>query len=161
MAIEIGQTLPNNTFFVAGPDGLEPRTTQEVFGGRRVVLCAVPGAFTPTCDKNHLPGYLRHAAEIKAKGVDAIAVTAVNDGFVMKAWAAASDAQGAIEFLSDGNADFARAVGLSFDGSARGLGLRSQRYSMLVENGVVKSLAVEDVPGKADISGAAAMLASL
>ncbi len=161
MAIAVGDKLPDTTFFINGPEGLEPRTSTEIFAGRKVVLFAVPGAFTPTCDKNHLPGYLKRAAAIKSKGIDAIAVTGVNDGFVMKAWANASGAEGQIEFLSDGNAEFATAVGLTMDGSARGLGIRSQRYAMLVENGVVKSLAVEDAPGKADVSGADAMLASL
>lgn len=161
MAIAIGDTLPHTTFFVSGPDGLEPRTTVEIFGGRTVALFAVPGAFTPTCDKNHLPGYLKNAAAIKAKGVDAIAVTGVNDGFVMRAWAKSAGAEGQIEFLSDGSAEFAKAIGLTLDGTAHGLGIRSQRYAMLVENGVVKSLAVEDSPGTADVSGADAMLASL
>ena len=161
MPIEIGQPLPPATFFVSGPDGPSPKTTDDLFKGRRVVLFAVPGAFTPTCDRNHLPGYLERAGQIKAKGVDAIAVTGVNDVFVMKAWAKASGAEGVIEFLADGSGDFARAVGLDLDLSKRGLGTRSKRYAMLVENGVVKSLAVEDEPGKADVSGAEAMLAQL
>ena len=161
MPIEIGQPLPPATFFVTGPDGVSPRTTDEVFKGKKVVLFAVPGAFTPTCDKNHLPGYLAKAGEIKAKGVDTIAVTGVNDVFVMNAWAQASGGEGVIEFLADGSADFARAVGLDLDLSKRGLGTRSKRYAMLVEDGIVKSLAVEDEPGKADVSGAEAMLARL
>jgi peroxiredoxin len=125
------------------------------------VLFAVPGAFTPTCHKNHLPGYLAKADEIRARGVDAIAVTGVNDVFVMDAWAKATEGAGKIEFLSDGNADFAKEIGLSLDGSGFGLGTRSQRYSMLVEDGVVRSLNVEDAPGKADISGAEALLKTL
>ena len=161
MTIKVGDSLPPATFFVTGPEGIEARTTDQVFKGKTVVLFAVPGAFTPTCDKNHLPGYLANAEKIKAKGVDAIAVTGVNDAFVMKAWAKASGGEGVIEFLSDGNADFAKAIGLEFDASQRGLGTRSKRYSMLVENGVVKSLAVEDVPGRADVSGAEALLAKL
>lgn len=161
MPVEIGQPLPSATFYVSGPDGVTTKSTDDVFKAKRVVLFAVPGAFTPTCDKNHLPGYLAKANEIKAKGVDTIAVTGVNDVFVMAAWAKASGADGAIEFLADGSAEFARAVGLDLDLSKRGLGTRSKRYSMLVENGVVKRLAVEDEPGKADVSGAEAMLAAL
>ncbi len=161
MVIAVGEKLPVTTFFVSGPDGLEPRTTTDIFGGRKVVLFGVPGAFTPTCDKNHLPGYLRHSAAIKAKGVDAIAVTAVNDGFVMKAWANATGAEGQIEFLADGSGDFAKAVGLTLDASGHGLGLRSQRYVMLVDDGTVKHLVVEDLASKADMSSAEALLASL
>jgi glutaredoxin/glutathione-dependent peroxiredoxin len=159
--IKVGDTLPQATFRVMTADGPAAKTTDDVFKGRKVVLFAVPGAFTPTCHKNHLPGYLEHAAAIKAKGVDSIAVTGVNDVFVMDAWSKATGGAGVIEFLSDGNADFAKAIGLSLDGSGFGLGTRSQRYSMLVEDGVVKSLAVEDAPGKADLSGAEAMLKTL
>lgn len=161
MAISIGDRLPDVTFYVSIPDGPAGRTTQEIFGGKRVVLFAVPGAFTPTCDKNHLPGYIAKAEAIKAKGIDTIAVTGVNDVFVMKAWAKASGGEGVIEFLADGSADFARAVGLDFDASARGLGTRSKRYVMVVEDGVVRHLAVEDVPSKAEASGADALLAAL
>jgi glutaredoxin/glutathione-dependent peroxiredoxin len=114
----------------------------------------VPGAFTPTCHKNHMPGFVKNADAIKAKGIDTIAVTAVNDVFVMDAWKKASGAEGKIEFLADGSADFAKAIGLSLDASARGLGIRSQRYCMVVDDGVVKSISVEDVPGKAELSGA-------
>jgi glutaredoxin/glutathione-dependent peroxiredoxin len=121
----------------------------------------VPGAFTPTCHKNHLPGYLAKATEIKGKGVDAIICTATNDAFVLSAWAKATGADGVIEMISDGNGDFARAIGLDLDGTGFGLGIRSKRYAMLVDNGVVKSLAVEDAPGKADLSGAEAMIANL
>jgi peroxiredoxin len=126
----------------------------DLFSGKKVVLFAVPGAFTPTCHRNHLPGYLEKAAEIKAKGVDAIMVTGVNDVFVMDAWSKATGGAGVIEFLSDGNADFAKEIGLSLDGSGFGLGTRSQRYSMLVEDGVVKVLSVEEAAGKAEASGA-------
>ena len=161
MTIKPGDRLPETTFRIMTADGPKPAVTDEIFKGKRVVLFAVPGAFTPTCHKNHLPGFLTHAAEIKAKGVDAIAVTSVNDPFVMGAWAKASGAEGAIEFLADGSADFAKAVGLTLDASAGGLGLRSLRYSMLVEDGVVKTLHVEDSPGKADVSGAATMMKDL
>jgi peroxiredoxin len=161
MTIKVGDKLPQATFRVMTADGPAAKTTDDIFKGRKVVLFAVPGAFTPTCHKNHLPGYLAKADEIRAKGVDAIAVTGVNDVFVMDAWAKATEGLGKIEFLSDGNADFVKEIGLSLDGSGFGLGTRSQRYSMLVEDGVVRSLAVEDAPGKADISGAEAMLKTL
>ncbi len=161
MTIQVGDRLPSSTFYVMTGDGPAPRAVEEVFAGKTVVLFAVPGAFTPTCHKNHLPGYLGQAEAIKAKGVDAIAVTGVNDVFVFDAWAKASGGAGVIEFLADGNADFARAVGFCVDGSARGMGPRSSRYAMLVEDGVVAVLAVEEVSGRADLSGAAAMVAAL
>ena len=162
MTIKIGDSLPQATFRVMTPDGPAARTTDDLFRGRKVVLVAVPGAFTPTCDRNHLPGYVQRADEIKAAaGADAIFVTAVNDVFVLKAWAQSAGANGKVEMLSDGNGDFAKAIGLSFDGSGFGLGTRSQRYSMIVEDGVVKSLNVEDSTGKADVSGAENLLNSL
>ena len=158
MTIKPGDHLPESTFRIMTSDGPKPVTTAEVFKGKKVVLFAVPGAFTPTCHKNHLPGFLTHAAEFKAKGVETIAVTGINDVVVMDAWSKASGGAGTIEFLSDGNGDFAKALGLTMDGSAFGLGTRSLRYAMLVEDGVVKKLNVEDVPSKADVSGAAALL---
>lgn len=161
MTIAVGDRLPPVTFHVMTPDGPAPRTTDDIFKGRKVVLFAVPGAFTPTCHKNHLPGFLAKADEIKARGIDAIVVTAVNDVFVMDAWSKATGAAGVIEFLADGNADFAKAIGLAFDGSGFGLGTRSQRYSMVVEDGVVRQLNVEDAPGKAEVSGAEHLLSQL
>ena len=161
MTIQVGDRLPSSTFHVMTADGPAPKTVDEVFSGKTVMLFAVPGAFTPTCHRNHLPGYLAQAEAFKKTGVDAIAVTGVNDVFVFDAWAKASGGAGVIEFLSDGNGDFARAVGLDLDGSAHGLGLRSQRYAMLVEDGTVRHLAVEASPATADASGAAAMLAAL
>ena len=161
MPIAAGQALPQVTFRVPTADGPVPRTTAEIFAGRTVVLFAVPGAFTPTCHRNHLPGYIRHAAAIRAKGVDAIAVTSTNDPFVMAAWAKESGAGDGILFLADGNADFARAVGLDVDATERGMGIRSQRYSMLVRDGVVERLFVEEVRGVVESSGAEAMLAAL
>ena len=161
MSIKVGDHLPAATFRVMGPDGPQTRSTDEVFKGKTVVLFAVPGAFTPTCHRNHLPGFLANAEAFKAKGVHEIAVTGVNDVFVMEAWAKATGGAGKIEFLSDGNADFAKAIGLSMDSSAFGLGTRSQRYAMLVEDGVVKTVNVEDGPGKADLSGAEALLKSM
>jgi peroxiredoxin len=161
MPIKVGDRLPNATFMVMTPEGPKPKTTDEIFKGKKVVLFAVPGAFTPTCHKNHLPGFVQNASAIKAKGVDTIAVTGVNDVFVMDAWKKASGADGIIEFLADGSAKFASAIGLTADLTERGLGIRSQRYAMLVDDGVVKVLNVEDAPGKADISGAENLLKSL
>jgi peroxiredoxin len=161
MTIAVGDTLPQATFRVMTADGPATRTTDEVFKGRKVVLFAVPGAFTPTCHKNHLPGYLTNYDAIKAKGVDAIAVTGVNDVFVMDAWAKSTGGEGKIEYLADGNGDFAKALGLALDGTGFGLGTRSQRYSMLVDDGVVRMLAVEDTPSRADASGAEALLKAL
>ena len=159
--IKIGDRLPDAKFRVMTADGPAWATTGEVFKDKKVVLFAVPGAFTPTCHMNHLPGYLSNADAIKAKGVDTIAVTGVNDVFVMDAWKKASNAAGKIEFLADGNADFAKALGLANDASAGGLGLRSKRYSMVVEDGVVRKLNVEEVPGKVDVSGADTILKQL
>jgi len=161
MTIKVGDKLPQATFRLMTADGPAPKTTDDLFKGKKVVLFAVPGAFTPTCHKNHLPGFVAKAEEIKAKGIDAIMVTSTNDVFVMDAWAKATGGAGVIEFLSDGNADFAKEIGLSLDGSGFGLGTRSQRYSMIVEDGVVTALNVEDAPGKADVSGAEALLKQL
>ena len=154
MTIKVGDRLPATTFRVMTADGPAPKTTDDIFKGKKVVLFAVPGAFTPTCHRNHLPGFLANADALKAKGVDTIAVTGVNDVFVMTAWKKESGAEGKIEFLADGAADFAKAIGLDNDMSAGGMGVRSKRYSMLVEDGVVKLLNLEEAPGKADISGA-------
>jgi len=161
MPIKVGDRLPTTTFRVMTPDGPKPKTTEEVFKGKKVVLFAVPGAFTPTCHKNHLPGFVKNAEAIKGKGIDAIAVTSVNDPFVQDAWKKASDPDNKIDFLADGSGEFAKAVGMELDASANGLGMRSKRYSMVVEDGVVKSLNIEDAPGKADISGADNLLKSL
>jgi glutaredoxin/glutathione-dependent peroxiredoxin len=160
MTIQVGDRLPQVTFRVMTADGPAPKTTDDLFKGRKVVLVGVPGAFTPTCHRNHLPGYVLKAAEIKAKGVDAIAVTSVNDVFVMDAWSKASGGDG-IEFLADGNGDFAKALGLSLDRSGFGLGIRSQRYSMVVDDGVVQSLNLEEAPSSAEVSGAEALLKAL
>jgi peroxiredoxin len=154
MPIKVGDRLPEAKFRVMGPDGPAVKTTDDVFKGKKVVLFAVPGAFTPTCSNNHLPGFLKNADAFKAKGVDTIAVTGVNDVFVFDAWKKSTGAAGKIEFLADGNGDFAKALDLALDGSGIGLGIRSKRYAMLVEDGVVKKLNVEDVPGKAETSSA-------
>jgi len=158
MPIKVGDRLPEAKFRIMGPDGPAWKTTDEVFKGKKVVLFAVPGAFTPTCSNNHLPGFLQNADAIKAKGVNTIAVTGVNDVFVFDAWKKATGAGGKIEFLADGNGDFAKALDLAMDGSGAGLGIRSKRYAMLVEDGVVKKLNIEDTPGKAENSGAENLL---
>jgi glutaredoxin/glutathione-dependent peroxiredoxin len=154
MAIKVGDRLPEAKFRVMGPEGPAVKTTDEIFKGKKVVLFAVPGAFTPTCSNNHLPGFLKNADAFKAKGVDTIAVTGVNDVFVFDAWKKSTGAGGKIEFLSDGSADFAKALDLTLDASGGGLGIRSKRYAMLVEDGVVKTLNIEEAPGKAEASGA-------
>jgi glutaredoxin/glutathione-dependent peroxiredoxin len=154
MPIKVGDRLPEAKFRVMGPEGPVVKSSDEIFKGKKVVLFAVPGAFTPTCNNNHLPGFLKNADAFKAKGVDTIAVTGVNDVFVFDAWKKSTGAGGKIEFLSDGSGDFARALDLSLDASGAGLGTRSRRYAMLVEDGVVKKLNVEETPGKAETSGA-------
>ncbi|MEZ0215220.1 MAG: peroxiredoxin [Xanthobacteraceae bacterium] len=161
MTIKVGDTLPSATFRIATADGPVPKSTEEIFKNKKVVLFAVPGAFTPTCHKNHLPSFVARAEDIFAKGVDTIAVTAVNDPFVLAAWESASNTGGKILFLSDGNGDFAKALGLELDASGAGLGLRSKRYSMLVEDGVVKVLNIEPAPGKADVTNADVLLTQI
>ena len=159
--IKVGDRLPEAKFRVMTAEGPAVKTTDDIFKGKKVVLFAVPGAFTPTCHKNHMPGYVQNAGAIKGKGIDTIAVTGVNDVFVMDAWKKASGAEGKIDFLSDGNGDFAKALDLTMDGSAGGLGLRSKRYSMLIEDGVVRQLNIEDAPGKAETSSAETLLRQL
>ena len=161
MTIKVGDKLPNATLRLVTEDGARPVTTQEFFAGKKVVLFGLPGAFTPTCHKNHLPGFLADEAAFKAKGVDAIAMTSVNDHYVLAAWSKATGSDGHIDFLADGAADFAKATGLEFDASAGGLGLRSKRYSMVVEDGVVTKLNIEESPGEVDLSGAEHLLAEI
>ena len=161
MAIKVGDRLPSATFTTMTADGPKPQTTDDIFKGKKVVLFAVPGAFTPTCHKNHLPGFVQNAEKIKAKGIDTIAVTGVNDVFVMDAWKKSTGADGKIEFLADGNGEFAKGIDMAFDGSGAGLGTRSKRYSMLVDDGVVKTINIEDAPGKCDISGGQALLGQI
>ncbi len=138
MTIAVGESLPNVTLTLVTPDGPKPVATKDYFAGKTVVLFGLPGAFTPTCHKNHLPGFVANEAAFKAKGVDAIAMTSVNDPFVLAAWAEASGSGGRVDFLADGSALFAKAVGLELDLGERGMGMRSKRYSMLVKDGVVK-----------------------
>ena len=160
--VKVGDKVPHATLRGMGPEGPKAITTEELFApGKKVVMFALPGAFTPTCSAKHVPGFVGEFDKIKAKGVDTIALTSVNDIFVMDAWKKASGAEGKVDFLADGNGDFAKAIDMTLDGSGNGLGIRSKRYSMLVEDGVVKSLNVEEAPGKAEVSGADAMLKSL
>jgi peroxiredoxin len=161
MTIKPGDRLPPCDFSVMYPDGFKRVTGDEIFAGKRVVVFAVPGAFTPTCTKNHFPGFLEHADEILAKGVDTIACTSVNDVHVMHAWSLASgNSDGKIMMLSDGNGTFAKSVGMIRDMSSSNFGDRSRRYSMLVEDGVVKTLNVEEKPGL-NVSDAGTMLTQL
>ena len=160
MTIKPGDKLPAAEFSVMTGDGQQKLSTDVIFAGRKVVLFAVPGAFTPTCSMNHMPGFVAAVEAIKAKGVDTIACTSVNDVHVMDAWGKAAGADGKIMMLADGNGDFARAVDLSFDLKAAGMGERSKRYSMLVENGVVKTLNVEEKSG-VNVSSAATILSQL
>jgi peroxiredoxin len=160
MTIKIGERLPRADFNTMTADGQQKLSTDTVFSGRKVVLFAVPGAFTPTCSMNHLPGFVAAFDAIKAKGVDTIACTSVNDVHVMSAWAKASGADGKILMLADGNAAFAKAVGLEKDLAVAGMGLRSSRYSMIVDNGVVKALNVEEKSG-VNVSGAETILEQL
>ncbi|MBX3596968.1 MAG: peroxiredoxin [Rhizobiaceae bacterium] len=161
MTIAAGDKLPQATLKVVTEDGAKDMTTAEIFGGKKVVLFGVPGAFTPTCSNNHLPGYLENRDAILARGVDQIAVIAANDHHVMRAWANFTCGEGKILFIADGNADFAKATGLDLDLSAGGLGQRFKRFSMIVEDGAVKSLNIEDSPGQAVQSGAAKILEQL
>lgn len=156
MTIAVGDKLPDVKIVKATADGPEAVQSSEYFKGKKVALFSVPGAFTPTCSAKHLPGYVEKAAELKAKGIDEIACTAVNDPFVMKAWGAASGSAD-VTMLADGNGDLAEALGLTMDGSGFGLGKRGQRFSMVVNDGVVEQLFVE-APGDFKVSAAEYMI---
>ncbi len=160
MAVKVGDKVPAGKFRYLTAEGPKEITTDELFNGKKVAVFAVPGAFTPTCSARHLPGYVDSAAEIKAKGIDTIACIAVNDAFVMGAWGKEHKADDKVMMLADGSGEFARAMGLELDLSRNGMGVRSQRYSMLVDNGVIKALNVEQ-PGQFDVSSAEAMLKAL
>jgi glutaredoxin/glutathione-dependent peroxiredoxin len=158
MTISIGDKLPDATFKIRVENEYADTSTGDVFSGKKVVLFGLPGAFTPTCSMNHLPGFLENRDVILSKGVDQIAVVAVNDHHVMKAWSEATGGKGKIQFLADGAAKFTKAIGM--DAEMGPMGLRSKRFSMIVEDGVVKQLNVEPGPG-ADTSGAATILSQL
>ena len=159
MTIQVGDKLPDVHLSRATPDGPQPTGSSEYFAGKRVALFAVPGAFTPTCSARHLPSYVEKAAELKGKGVDEIACISVNDPFVMAAWNK-SDGSNDITMLADGNGDFAKAIGLEMDGAKFGMGQRSQRYSMIVNDGTVEQLNVE-APGEYRASSAETLLDQL
>ncbi len=159
--IQVGGKLPDATLRVMTADGPSTKTTAEIFGGKKVALFAVPGAFTPTCNNTHLPSFLEAADQIRAKGIDAIACVAVNDVFVMDAWGKANDVGDRVALLSEGNAEFTNAIGMAFDGSGHGLGTRSLRYSMLVDDGTVTAMQVEENPGACDITSGANLLSKL
>jgi glutaredoxin/glutathione-dependent peroxiredoxin len=161
MTIQVGDRLPAVNLKQLTADGIKDVPITELTKGKKVVLFAVPGAFTPTCSEKHLPGFVEQAEAIKAKGVDQILCVAVNDPFVLSAWEKARNVNGKVKILSDGNAEFTRAIGLDLDASGFGLGTRSKRYAMVVEDGVVKALMVEDVPTQAEKSSASAILAAL
>ena len=159
MTIQVGERLPDVPLAIAGPDGPQPTTSGEYFGGKRVALFAVPGAFTPTCSARHLPSYVEKAQDLKAKGIDEIACISVNDPFVMAAWGE-RDGSSDITMVADGNGEFAEAIGLALDGSKFGMGKRSQRYSMIVDDGVVEQLNIE-APGEYRASSAEHMMDQL
>ncbi len=160
MTIQVGDKVPSATLKYLSPEGPKDISTDELFRGKKVAVFAVPGAFTPTCSQRHLPGYVDRASDLKAKGVDQIACVAVNDAFVMGAWGKAQNVGDKVLMLADGSGDFTRAVGLELDARRLGLGMRSQRYSMLVEDGTVKAINIEK-PGQFEVSSAEAMLKGL
>ncbi len=160
MTLKVGDKLPDAAFMHMGPDGPDVLSGEKLFSGRRVVLFALPGAFTPTCSAEHLPGFVKLSEAIKAKGVDDIACLSVNDVFVMDAWGREQNVGNKLLMLADGNCDFTRAVGLDMDGRGFGMGPRSQRYAMLVTDGVVEKLFVDEA-GEFEISSAAHMLENL
>ena len=157
MTIKVGDALPEATFRLITSDGPRPVTTQEFFKGKKIVFFGLPGAFTPTCSAKHVPSYLQNLDALKGKGVDEIWCLSVNDAFVMHAWAQDQKAQGKIRFFGDGSAEYTKKLGLELDLNARGMGMRMQRFSMLADNGVVKTLNVEG-PGKFEVSDGATML---
>ncbi|HEY0324798.1 MAG TPA: peroxiredoxin [Allosphingosinicella sp.] len=159
MAIQVGDRIPSMTLVKATADGPQPVDTDAFFSGRKIALFSVPGAFTPTCSARHLPSFVEKAGELKAKGIDEIACTAVNDAFVLSAWQKANDADD-VTMIADGNGQFAQALGLTMDGSKFGMGTRGQRWSAVVDDGVVKQLNVEE-PGGYGVSGAEHMLGQL
>jgi len=160
MTIKVGDKIPSVKLMTMTADGPKPISTDEIFKGKKVVLFALPGAFTPTCSAKHLPGFIEKNAAVKAKGVDTVACLSVNDAFVMGAWGKDQKVGDKVMMLADGSGEFTKAVGLELDLAARGLGMRSQRYAMVVDNGVVKTLNVE-APGAFEVSSADAVLKSL
>ena len=161
MAVKVGDKVPSGSFGIMKGEGPGSISTDELFNGKKVVVFSVPGAFTPTCSKTHLPGFVKNAGAIKAKGIDTIACLAVNDVFVMDAWGKSSGAEGKVVMLADGNAAYTKALGLDLDASGFGMGTRGQRFAMVVKNGVVEKLQVEPSAGQCTISGGDSILSSL
>lgn len=161
MALSVGDRIPDATLYLSGESGPEPKSARELFAGRRIVLVGMPGAFTPTCHRNHLPGFVENRDAILEKGIDEIFVLTTNDAYVMKAWAEASGAGSRILFVSDGNAEFVRKAGLDHDGSARGYGTQAKRFAMIVDDGTITSLAVEESTRDTTASSAARILQQL
>jgi len=160
MTIKVGDRIPSASLKHMTADGMQTITTDQLFKGKKVVLFALPGAFTPTCSAKHLPGFVQNADQIKAKGVDTIACLSVNDAFVMNAWGKDQKVGDKVMMLADGNADFSKAVGLTMDGTGYGMGTRAQRYAMVVQDGVVKALNVE-APGAFEVSSAESILKAI
>jgi peroxiredoxin len=160
MAIKVGDKIPSTKLQHKTKDGVQTVSTDDVFKGKKVVLFALPGAFTPTCSAKHLPGFVNHHKALKDKGIDTIACLSVNDAFVMDAWGKDQNVDEKVLMLADGNGDFTKAVGLTMDGTGYGMGLRSQRYAMVIDNGVVKQLNVE-APGAFEVSSAESILTGL
>ena len=160
MTIQVGDRIPSATLLKATAEGPQPVDTDSFFAGRKVALFSVPGAFTPTCSARHLPGFVEKADDLKSKGVDEIVCVAVNDAFVLQAWAQQSGAEGKVTMLSDGNGEFSKALGLTMDATKFGMGQRGQRWSAIVEDGVVRELNVEE-PGAFSVSSAEFLLNQL
>jgi peroxiredoxin len=160
MSIQVGDKMPTGTFKIMSGEGPKELTTEQLFKDKKVLLFSVPGAFTPTCDRKHLPGYVKQAAALKAKGIDTIACMSVNDVFVMNAWGKSADVGDNISMLADGNGDYVKALGLELDARGFGMGARGQRFSVIVENGVVKQLNVEP-PGQFNVSSAECALSQV
>ena len=160
MTIKVGDKLPSISLKYMNKDGMQTATTDDLFKGKKAVLFGLPGAFTPTCSAKHLPGFVTHAEDLKKKGVDVIACLSVNDAFVMDAWGKAQNAGEKVLMLADGNADFAKATGLTMDGTGYGMGLRTSRWAMVLDDGKVKTLNVE-APGAFEVSSAESVLKAL
>ena len=160
MSIKAGERMPEGKFKVMGPNGPQDLSTAQLFGGKRVVLFSVPGAFTPTCNAKHLPGYVNAAEQFKAKGIDQLACMAVNDVFVMNAWGKAGNVGDRVLMLADGNGVYARSLGLEMDGRGFGMGMRGQRFAILIDNGVATQVHVE-APGEFKVSAAEFVLGQL
>jgi peroxiredoxin len=160
MPIKVGDKMPSGTLTLATNDGPQKVSAEEFFKGKKVVLFSVPGAFTPTCDAKHLPGFVERAADLRAKGVDTVACIAVNDAFVMKAWGKSQNCDGKVQMIADGNAEYTKALGLEMDATGFGMGTRGQRFALIVDDGVVKSVSVES-KGEFKVSSAESVLAQL